>query len=483
MSATSWQVLPAVRTDNHRHADERRLWLLYAAAVASLLLHLSLQYRGEEGVYVIVAQEMRHARNFLTPTLYGGLYGRPGLFSWLIFGLSEMLGWDHVRLAARLVAITATAGTGLVLAWMVNRLFGDRQLAALAAATYLTGDVLIARGWLAYSDPLFALLVFAAIACLWVATAERRPGFLAIAALCLAGSFLTKVATGYVFYGGMGLVLLLLHPNRLFLLSPWSLLLHGLALAFPLLWDVFVDDSILRLFLVDVARYAPGAADYGWLARLGETALFPLRVAWLLMPVLGIYLYCLFRRTVPVGNPQIVIAAAFLLINLMPFWLSSDFSSRYLMPLYPIFALVMSHGIAGSGAWFVAALQRLLLLMVGVNVIVGVVGFPLYEQAARGDYRAAARMIIERANGAPIYAADSSSVGLSIVAEINTLRHEAPPLTLPPHDWQGFLIAQDARPNEPIESAERLVLGRRHLYLLCRDADCATAMAQPGEAR
>jgi 4-amino-4-deoxy-L-arabinose transferase-like glycosyltransferase len=459
---------------NGKHSvSERQFWLIYAAAAASLLIHLFHQYRSEEAIYVIIAQEMREAHNFLVPTLFGGVNGRPGLFSWLIYGVAEVIGWEHVRIAARLVAAAATAATPLVLAWLVQRVFRDGRLAALAAAAYFSGDVLINRGWLAYSDPLFALVTFAAIACLWVATVERRTGLLAVAVLCLIGSFLTKVATGYIFYGIMGLLLLWRHPNRRFLLSPSSLVLHTLALGFPLAWNFFVDPSILKNLIANVGMHE-GGGD-GLLARLADIALFPLRVVWHLLPVAAVYLYCLYRRSISLNDTNIVIASIFLIINVIPYWLGRDFSPRYLMPLYPVFALVMSHGITASGEAAVELLRRLLWLTIGINIVVAAADYAYWERSKNGDHRAVARLIIDRVGDAPLYAADRTAAGLSLAAEINTLRPGKPPLKRPPADWQGFAIAWNPPRGAGAESAEPLALGRQVRYLLCRGPVCPAA--------
>src|SRR5205823_12841795 len=141
---------------------------------------------------------------------------------WLTLPILVVLGWANVLIATRLVTVTATLLTGVVLAWLVHRLFGDRVAAALAALIYLSGDTLIYHGWLAYSDPTYAFFIFAAIACLWVAVAERRIALLLLAAVALAAAALTKALTGYLFYGVFGLVLLWRHANGRFLLKPSS---------------------------------------------------------------------------------------------------------------------------------------------------------------------------------------------------------------------------------------------------------------------
>ena len=177
------------------------MWTIFWAGAGSFVPLLFLQYVGEEPFYPIVAQEMWAKKEFIVTTLYGTNFGRPALYSWLILLLTGVLGKANILIAARLITVSSTLLIGLTLAWLVRKIFDDRLLAAFAAAVFLSGDVLLYRGWLAYADPLFSLFTFAAMAFLWVATEERRRDLLVFAALCLMGSFLAKVFTGYVFYG------------------------------------------------------------------------------------------------------------------------------------------------------------------------------------------------------------------------------------------------------------------------------------------
>ena len=184
------------------------LWRLYGAAALVFLPTLAIQYVGEEAITVIVTQEMWARQDFVVTTMYGVGYGRPGLFSWLMLPVTALVGWSNILVAARLVTVAATLSTGLMLAFLVRRIFRDERLAALAAAVYLSGDILIYRGWLAYADPLFATLVFAAMALLWIATAERRHALLVLSVLALCAAFLTKTGTGHLFFAATALVLL-----------------------------------------------------------------------------------------------------------------------------------------------------------------------------------------------------------------------------------------------------------------------------------
>jgi hypothetical protein len=142
------------------------------------------------------------------------------------------------------------------------------------------------------------------------------------------------------------------------------------------------------------------------------------------------------------------------------------------MPLYPVFALVMSYGIAASGEAAVAWLRRLLWLAIGINIVLAAADYVYLERSRNGDQRAVARLITERVGDAPLYAADATSAGLSLAAEINTLRPGKPPLKRPPAGWQGFAITWEPPRDTGAENAEPLALGRQVRYLVCRGPVC-----------
>ena len=80
-------------------------------------------------------------------------------------------------------------------------------LAALAGVIYVTfADVLLYRGWLGYRDPLVGMLVFGAIASLWMAVHTQRAIWLTATLGFATCAFLTKGIIAYVFVGAAVLV-------------------------------------------------------------------------------------------------------------------------------------------------------------------------------------------------------------------------------------------------------------------------------------
>ena len=274
------------------------MWAIFWIGAGSFVPLLFLQYVGEEGVYAIATQEMHTTGDLLHPTLYGQPFGRPGLYCWLILPLIRVLGQQHVLIAARLIAISSTLLIGLTLAWLVCRIFNDRMLAAFAAATFLSGDVLLYRGWLAYVDPLFSFLTFGAMSALWVAIEERRRALLFFAVLGVIGSFLAKALTGYIFYGVFALVLVWRHGNRRFLFSPWSITLHGVAVAFPFVWSAIVGDSVVWAMLDQVLYNAKHDSTFDAAEFAKLLVAFPFRTFLYLLPTSAVVLYGLLSKEI-----------------------------------------------------------------------------------------------------------------------------------------------------------------------------------------
>jgi len=315
--------------------NPRRWWLLFAVAAVSFLPALGFYYVGEEAIFPKSALEMWYHNEPIRRLLFGVDLQHNPLFTWLIIPLSMLFGWDAMLVVTRGITIVATVLSGFAVAGLAQSLYGNRVFSAAAAVVYLTlADLFLYRGWLAYVDPLFGLLVFAAMAGLWVACLRRHAGWLALALLALTGAFLAKALTAYLFYAGAGLVLLL-RGHRRFLLSAPSLVLHVAALVFPLLWFRFFMASSgqgTRMFSEIVAKLAPeNLFDY-----LLKLVAYPLETLLCLAPAGLLALWLLVRRRgllAAAHDVHLTTALLILLVGFLPYWLAPHRPVRYLVPL------------------------------------------------------------------------------------------------------------------------------------------------------
>lgn len=459
--------------------DERRTyWLLFGLAALSYLITLfAVQYTGEEAVYTITAYEMWYDGQALAPTQYGIPYLRPPLYNWLIIGITSLIGWKHALVAARLVSALATLASGLLLAGFVRRLWGDRVRAAFCALVFITlWDVLGYYGWLAYSDPVFALCTLAAMLAAWLAVAERRAVWFVPALLAAGAGFLTKALTAYVFYGvALGVVVWQARAWR-FAVSPKVILIHVLGLIVPLCWYAVAPTGqgmaggMTRDILGKLAAAGVGA-------YLHQVLMFPVQTFANLMPLGAVACWVAWRVKrggQPVFDTPTRLAGWIALINFLPYWLAPQSGGRYLLPLYGLCALVIAAPLFATPASRRLTL-RWAVAIIAFKYLAAAWLFPAYTHAKRADVAAIAADIQQRTAGMPLYAVDDAWVGLSVVSTLDMARVPAPPLRTPPADLRdGFIIA--GVPDARLGQVARAYKGT---FLLCRGTACEAARRVP----
>lgn len=456
-----------------------RYWLLSAFAILALLCWLPHPYYGEEPVYAIITVETWWHGSWLNPVQLGSQYGRPPLLNWVVMPFVWILGWDHLLLGLRLIALASTLATAALVAWFAHYLSRDRLLAAFAVACFLTGDLLTQRGWIAYSDPLFALATFAAIICLWIGVDRRSARWLVLAGLAITVAFLTKALTAYAFYGAAGLVLLWRHENRRFLLSPASILIHAAIIAVAPLW-VFViaggEDKaayFLRLTGDITARgHAGGLGRY-----VGRVLAFWGEIVLRLLPPSAVILVLLFRPSLKSSGdpcPRWAITLRWiLLLGALPYLLTTDNHMRHILPLYPFFAIVVAELALRRGRRLLAPLHAALIAWIVITIPVALVISPWISTRQHGDFARVAALIDAATKGRPLSTGDGSAETLAVIAHLDVLRLPAEPIGTGVHDAKnGLFLFQAPAPAWAGTELARYPLGRMELALLCRGSAC-----------
>ena len=454
----------------------RTLWTLYAVAAASFLPAIAFYYVGEEAVFPISSLEMWYHGEWVQQLFYGSSLQHNPLFNWMIIPLASLAGWEHVLAVARALTIAATVGTGLVVAWLCRALYRDATFAAFAALAYVTlADVFFYRGWLAYADPLFAFFLLSAMGCLWVACLRRGASLLALAVGALTCAFMTKALTAYVFYGGAALVLLMNREHRAFLLGPASWVIHLVGAALPLAWLYFLPENTGqggRMFAEILAKLVP-ANFFDYIVKLVS---YPLDTLLRLAPLalVAIYHFWRQRNVTDDHGAHTRVLAAIVLVNYLPYWLAPQSSMRYLLPLYPLAAIVIARVLWTRGGE--AEARRWVIGMIVVKLVLVLALFPYYQSRYRGEnFAAAARDIVQRTAGHPLYTYNVTASGMSVTAHIDVMRLPSAPITFPPQKWEtGYIILHKPDPGLGQVVAEYR-FGGNSLYLLCRGAACAKA--------
>ncbi|OIQ99736.1 hypothetical protein GALL_181330 [mine drainage metagenome] len=463
---------------NKLSVNEKKYWLLFAIAAISFLPTLFFYYVGEEGIFPMVAQEMWERGVWLKQYMYGSDMQHNPLFNWLIIIFSAPLGWEHVLTVTRILTVSSTIVTALTLAWTAGRLFQDKAFGIFAALGYLTMiDVLLYHGWLSYVDPNYAMFIFAAITTLWVSVREGRISILALSGVLLTCAFLSKALTAYIFYGGVLFVLLFEMQQRRFLLQWRTLLVLLMTYAGPFIWYAIIPDGMAqgkRMFGELTNKFAyPSPLEY--LYRLIG---FPVEILTWLAPLtlLAIYLWLRKRnlKEASATHQLLFISACWmLLLNFFPYWISPRGGMRYLMPIYPLIALVAARIIWQSGDAALALARKWIIAALVLKFAAALILFPYYQSHYRGEnYDETAADILMLTRGQALYTANSTAAGLSVTAYLNMRRLPAPVLQLPPAEFaSGFIVGLTA--DEALGKVfKKYRLGGDDMYLLCRGEAC-----------
>jgi hypothetical protein len=159
-----------------------------------------------------------------------------------------------------------------------------------------------------------------------------------------------------------------------------------------------------------------------------------------------------FGRKNPLGTFSLNEVQLHHLIFPYPRFASQGYEARYLMIIYPLFAILLGiffYGAEQRQGFFYWALGLVILKFLIVCLIL-----PLYLHFYRGDYAKTAAMIIKDTAGKPFYNQDMTAVGESIVINIDLQRRPLPPVTMTPqgdHYW----VLRD--PKDPPPSNGHLV--------------------------
>jgi len=450
--------------------------MCFGLLALSFVPSLRFYFVGEEAILPLTSLEMWFRGDWLHHTIYGLPVGHNPLLNWLLIPLASLAGWEHGLLLSRALMVASCLLTALILASLTRRLFGDPVFAAFTATIYLSlGDLFLWRGALAYVDPLYGLFVFGSIACLWLACEKRSTAWLFIAMAALTAAFLTKTLTAYVFYAAAGFVMLFRREYRRFLLGPASIAVHGAGLGAAAYWlgVVVGGQGHSRWMLQEVLlKLMPEGAG----AYIRRLVAYPVDVLVRLSPPCALALYVIVRKRVTVPEAAIAhfwTAAAIAGLNFLPYWLAPQGGIRYLIPIFPLFALVFARVIWRAGEKALQLVVRWLIVMLVLKLVFVIVVYPYYQATYRGEnYLSTAKDVVSRSGDRRLYVNDLTATGLSVATHIDILRLPASPLEWPPASWDDALLLTEVPQAEKDHVVTKYRLGGDDLYLVCRGAAC-----------
>lgn len=420
--------------------NDKTMKFLLLFAILSFFTTLFLPHIGEEGVYTISTIEMLYYKSYFVPKLLGGNYARPPLFNWLIIIFTKLLGIKNILVATRIVVMLSTVSISLGIIWFIKKIFNNSSLAYFIALIYLCSDILIKRGWLGYSDPLFSAFIFFSLANLYLYVFNKKFFRMILASMFLILAFLAKVYTAYFFFFGALFVLMCASKNnRKILITRYTFIIYLLVLLVPLMWPHLIGANSqgqdqLTDFLTQLKLNMLGFSFIGYTYKILS---FPLRWFLIFLPASGILLYYWVKSLILIkssnfnknkknellqnkkdlmqndliqknlsqedllqkgivqknlfhyknilcqaknyyiNNTQIIVLLAFAIINCIPYWFIPERPPiRYIMPIYPFFAMFIGYVLFNAQEKWVKLTQKFLFAFIIIKYVLAAFWLP-----------------------------------------------------------------------------------------------------------
>jgi len=398
-----------------------KILTLFAAFVMFLPLPV-MQYVGEESYYTLGAYEIFVDGHWRYQSIFGLAWPKTPLYNWLIIGVSQVIGWQHLEIAARLVSVSASLGSATVIFFMARRLFPEQPYANwLGALIYLTmGEISFWYGWLGYADATFGFFIFAAISSLWVAIEDKQVKWLLLSLLLISLAFLTKNISCYVMYLSAGLILIWRYQRWTLLFNPFFVLPALASFTLPWIYQnlILSGGANTSVAIGDALRNFLG---YSLLSYLDHWISYPLLFLARAFPVtlILIWLYLKDKKRY-IFDRNIKTLLYILFICLLPYWLSAAGTPRYLVPFYALLALALT-GLALQLNFKQSALMlKLIIVIIIMKIPYSFAALPyIKDWRPERDIRAVVKDIMQIKGDKTLRTMDDVSTGLSIGAYIN----------------------------------------------------------------
>lgn len=325
------------------------LVLLSFLAVISMLPNLSLfLLKGEESRRLVTSYEMFLSGDYLSMSYLGTPYfNKPPLFSWLVLGMSELVGWNNATI--RLLSIIGSVGTAVVCGLMAWWILGSAAGALLSAFIFITGgETIWWHAWRGEIDPTMALFTTAMAGLQMAGFLSGRKSHVLASGLLAGVIFLFKGFNAHVFFV-LTYVGIALPYGRARTLLGWEYISSFLlSLLVPAIWLVLSGD--IETWIAVLAGEIVGRASDEGLSlprRILETGDFFWDTFKQLLPASAIALFLLTRRTIVLSPPlkALVFISVFNYLPCLAIALISPtlVYSRYLLPISPFIAIVIAH--------------------------------------------------------------------------------------------------------------------------------------------
>lgn len=396
--------------------------LTFIAAAAMFLPLPVMQYVAEESYYALGAYEIFVDKHWWHQSVFGMPWPKTPLYNWLIIAVSQVIGWQHLEIATRIVSVAASLGSATVVFFMARRFLPQAQHAPwLGALIYLTmGEISFWYGWLGYADATFGFFIFSAISCLWIAIEDKSFKWFLLSLLLISLAFFTKNISCYVIYASAAIILLWRYNQWQLLIKPHYIIFVLLVFSLPWVYQHIIlgGGTNTTVAINDALRHFLG---YGVGQYLSHWVTFPLLFLARAFPLTLVLAWFYFKDKKRFALDHRVRTLTYiLLLCLVPYWLSATGTPRYLVPFYGLLALLITYLTMQLNSKQIGIAIKAIIIVLLLKIPYSFAALPyIKDWRPERDIRAVVEDIMQITAGKTLRTMNDVSTGLSIGCYIN----------------------------------------------------------------
>ncbi|MEO9533094.1 MAG: glycosyltransferase family 39 protein [Crocinitomicaceae bacterium] len=366
------------------------IWISLLIFVNFFLFNGASSLRNEEPRRAMVAIEMMESGEYMIPHLHGQTYyNKPPVYNWVLSGFFKVFGFNEsvVRLPGILSFILT--------AWFLFKItasYFDKKTRILFSLMFITLADMLFHGTVNAGeiDLFFSLLTCVQVYLIfYYFEKEKWLHLFVISYLFCAIGILTKGLPSLAFQG-ITLLAYFIYKRRFLTLFYWQ---HFLGLTIMLsivggyLYYFSLSENVMAFIGQQIKEAAQRtAAEKPLIKTILHLFNFPVLILTKTFPwSLFIFPLCFRKvRTVFLQNKLLKFSLVFLLSNILIYWISPDFRSRYVYMFFPYLILFYGFCLVHlnlTPSWFGKTIKSILTVgMFGASVAVIVLPFFLPEK-------------------------------------------------------------------------------------------------------
>jgi len=339
--------------DNYLEKNPERVFIfLLLLSIPAFFINLGLlPLFADEPTRANVALEMILSKNYSVPTIGGEFYyNKPPFYNWILASFYFFTG-SYSEFVTRLPAVIPMFLFAITIFISVKYLLKDGRIALVSGMFFiLNGRMLLYDSMLGHIDIFYSWLTFISFMCIFYFYQKQKWFLLFLSSYVITAiCFLSKGLPSIVFQG-FTIITLFAYTKNYKKFFSWQHIVSGIICLLVIaayFYNYSLHNPNLEGYLATIwdqsSQRTAGRA--GFSKSVKHLLMFPIEHLGHLFPASLMILFCFHKQFMPgiKNNPFLKFISLVFLANIWVYWLSPETRPRYLLMLYPLLIIILTH--------------------------------------------------------------------------------------------------------------------------------------------